>query len=338
MSLTDTPFPDAAAAPSTFAFGGSPPHVERGRIHVSLPLRHAGERAVGVPYECVGPADAPVVFVAGGISADRHVAAHAADDTPGWWDALAGDGRVLDTRRLRVLAIDWLGSDGTLDVPLDTADQADAIAAVLDRLGIARLHAFVGASYGAMVGLQLAARHPSRLGALLAISGAHRAHPYAAAGRALQRRIVRSGTTPRVALSLARQLARLSYRTPEEFAERFPAPAIVADGRVAVAADEYLESRGALDAVRLSPVAFVRLTESIDLHAVDPAAVRVPTTVVAVGEDRLVPSADLHALAAGLGATCRLHHLRSRFGHDAFLAEPAPFAAILREFLCGVPA
>src|SRR5688572_6331038 len=152
MSLTDTTFPEAAAAPSAYAFGGPPPHVERGRIHVSLTLRHAGERAVGVPYECVGPADAPVVLVAGGISADRHVAAHAADDTPGWWDALAGDGRALDTRRLRVLAIDWLGSDGTLDAPLDTADQADAMAVVLDRLGIARLHAFVGASYGAMVG------------------------------------------------------------------------------------------------------------------------------------------------------------------------------------------
>src|SRR5204862_400073 len=164
-------------------------------------------------------------------------AAHDADDTPGWWAALAGDGRALDTRRFRLLCIDWLGSDGTLDVPLDTADQADAIACVLDRLGIGRAAAFVGASYGAMVGLQFAARHPARLGALLAISGAHRAHPYAAAGRALQRRIVRAAqagagvagtggagaacaTSPRVALSLARQLARLSYRTPEEFAER----------------------------------------------------------------------------------------------------------------------
>jgi homoserine O-acetyltransferase len=335
MSLADTPAPSRSTESFSCGSSGPPPHCERGRIAADLSLRHAGERTVLVAYECVGPAGAPVVVVAGGISADRHVAAHADDATPGWWDALAGAGRAIDTRRVRLLAIDWLGADGTLDAPLDTADQADAIAAVLDRLGIARALAFVGASYGAMVGLQFAARHGARLGALLAISGAHRAHPYASAGRALQRRIVRAGTSPRIALSLARQLARLSYRTPEEFAERFPAPATVVDGRVEVAADAYLESRGAHDAVRLSPVAFLRLTESIDLHAVDPGAIGVPTTLVAVGEDRLVPSADLHALAASLGTTCRLHHLRSRFGHDAFLADPEPFAAIVRECLAG---
>jgi homoserine O-acetyltransferase len=64
--------------------------------------------------------------------------------------------------------------------------------------------------------------------------------------------------------------------------------------------------------------------------------VRTPTTLVAVAEDRLVPSADLHALAAALGSTCRLHHLRSRVGHDAFLVEHVAIRAIVAEFLRGV--
>jgi homoserine O-acetyltransferase len=313
----------------------APRQVLRGRCHATLALRHAGTHDVTLDYECTGPADAPLIVVAGGISAHRHLAPNALDESPGWWDTQAGSGRALDTAHWRLLAIDWLGADGALDVPIDSADQADAIAAVLAHLGVERAHAFVGASYGAMVGLQFAARHPRRVGALLAISGAHRPHPFACAARALQRRIVRAGAEPRAALSLARQLAMLTYRTPEEFAERFAAPATLRDGRAEVASDAYLEACGARDAARLSPVAFLRLTESIDLHAVDPAQVRAPTTLVAVGEDRLVPSADLHALAAQLGATCRLHHLRARTGHDAFLTEHGAIATILREFLAG---
>ena len=49
---------------------------------------------------------------------------------------------------------------GTLppeDVAIDTHDQARAIAAVLDRLGVARARAVVGSSYGGMVALAFAA-------------------------------------------------------------------------------------------------------------------------------------------------------------------------------------
>ena len=334
MSLTETvsrPAPsdgEAACAPSLFSDDSV------GRIIRRLPLRHAGWREVGIGYECQGPIGAPVVIVAGGISATRHLSAHAGDQAPGWWQEQVGADRAIDTGKLRVLAIDWLGADGTLDAPIDSADQADALAAVLDHLGIARVAAFVGCSYGAMVGLQFAARHGDRLGQLLAISGAHRAHPYAIAWRALQRNIVRSGIAdPHAALSLARQLAMLSYRTPEEFAERFAVPIRIESDVARCDAEDYLAVCGQRYADRWSAVAFLRLSESIDLHAVDPATVRVPTTLVAVSEDRLVPSADLHALAERLPGPHRLHHLRSRYGHDAFLKEPERIGEIIGEVL-----
>src|SRR5690606_24164950 len=110
-----------------------------------------------------------------------------------------------------------------------------ALAAVLDALAVRRLQALIGASYGAMVGLQFAARHGARVDRLVAISGAHRAHPYATAWRSVQRAIVGLGgnaSQRRSALSIARQLALLSYRTPDEFAKRFDAPAAHRDGVV----------------------------------------------------------------------------------------------------------
>ncbi|MEO6365764.1 MAG: homoserine O-succinyltransferase [Luteimonas sp.] len=308
----------------------------QGRADIHLELRHAGKRALSIAWESVGAADAPVVFVAGGISATRHVIASAAFPDAGWWQVQAG---VLDPRRVRVLAIDWIGADGSLDAPIDSADQADAIAAVLDVLGIDTLAAFVGCSYGAMVGLQLAARHPARLRQLVAISGCLRPHPYASAWRALQRQIVALGQLQcdeTHGLSLARQLAMLSYRTPEEFGERFDAGVDIAGGRARCAAEDYLDACGARFVERFSATAFLRLSESVDLHRVETAPITVPTTVVTIAEDRLIPVADAYALIENIRAETRLRVLRSRYGHDAFLKEAEAIAGLLQEALADV--
>ena len=313
----------------------------RGSFLRVLNLRHAGPRQLRLSFEWQGPVGAPVLLVAGGISAHRHVAASPSFPEPGWWPQQAGPGLALDTSRFRVLAVDWIGADGSLDVAIDSADQADAFAAVLDRLGLDRVAAFIGCSYGAMVGLQFAARHPQRLGCLLAISGADSAHPYSSAWRALQRRIVALGRSEggsREALSLARQLAMLSYRTPEDFAGRFAAPVELVDGHARCAAEDYLDACGSSYVARTPLTAFLRLSESIDLHQVAAETICVPTVLVAIEEDRLVPAHSLIALSERLPATRRLHLLRSRYGHDAFLKEAPAIAAIIRSTLadcCG---
>ena len=307
----------------------------RGEFDFGIAMRHAGQRSIRVRWQRLGNQEAPTVVVQGGISADRNAGATTTAG-PGWWQAQIGADRALDPNHLQVLSIDWLGSDGTLDAPIDTTDQADAIAATLDRLRIAWIAAFVGCSYGALVGLQFAARYPARLQKLIAISGAHRPHPYASALRALQRKVVALGQlqcADELGLSIARQLAMLTYRTPEEFEQRFVADTVIDGAHVRCAAEDYLEVCGARYAQRWSPTAFLRLSESIDLHRVDPARITVPTTLVAVEGDRLVPPADVHASAERIAAPTRVHVLHSLYGHDAFLKEIEPIDAILRAAL-----
>lgn len=325
-----SPYRAPSRLPST-----SPVDATRGSVAAVLVMRHAGTRRLPLAYELLGAGDAPALLVAGGISSGRHVAASGSFPEAGWWDPQVGRGRALDPARHRILAIDWLGADGTLDAPIDPADQADAIAAMLDALGIGTLAAFVGCSYGAMVGLQFAARHGARLQQLVAISGSHRAHPFSSAWRSLQRQAVALGALQcdgANGLALARQLAVLSYRTPEEFAGRFGAAEVV-DGRVRVAAEEYLEHCSARYVARTSPTAFVRLSESIDLQALDPERIDVPVTVVAVAQDRLVPLEDAYRLVERLRGRSRLQALHSIYGHDAFLKETAAIAAVLRAAL-----
>lgn len=346
MSLSAQPASESVVAEGGVAFaafdgGGFSPSFDdapvaaatRGVCRVELNLRHAGRRRVRIAWECVGAANAPVLVVQGGISATRHVASSAAHPESGWWESQRA---VFDPDAFRVVSIDWLGADGVLDCTLDPSDQADAIAAVLDALGIARVHAFVGASYGAMVGLQFAARHAARLGRLVAISGAHRSHPQATAFRVIQRRIVRLGRNQaavREALALARALAVIGYRSAAEFDARFDAAPTITGDTTRFAVEDYFDAIGPRFVARFTPNAYLRLSESIDLQQVNPAQVSVPTELVAVQQDQIVPPTDVYALAEGLGAGCRVHRIDSVYGHDAFLKEVDAIGLILRNAL-----
>ncbi len=98
--------------------------------------------------------------------------------------------------------------------------------ALLDHLGMQKLGAIVGASYGGMVALAFGERYPDRVERLVVISAADVAHPMATAWRSVQRSIVRLGISanqPAAGLELARALAMSTYRSPEEFAARFRA-------------------------------------------------------------------------------------------------------------------
>jgi len=302
---------------------------------------HFGGRLdrVELAYRLAGARGAPVVAVLGGISAGRNVFS-LQPGAPGWWEDAIGPGRALDTDRYRVLGIDFLGGShrstgpdvGQVFPSVSAFDQARLLVALMDRLGIARLRASLGASYGGMVTLALAQAHPQRVEHAVVLSAAHRTHPMSTAWRSVQRAIVRyalgHGEGPR-GLVLARALAMATYRSAREFEERFPGQAEATPEGFRFPVESYLLARGESYAAVYRPEAFVCLSESIDLHRVDPAAIRVPTTLLGVEEDQLVPLADMRQLRDQHGGNCSLIEISSIYGHDAFLKE----TEVLRDLL-----
>jgi homoserine O-acetyltransferase/O-succinyltransferase len=289
------------------------------------------------PYEVIGPRGAPVVVALGGISASRHVCANAVDGRPGWWEALVGPGRAVDTSQRQVLSFDYIdggrGNDGRPERRVTTHDQADALAAVLDEIGVARVEAIVGASYGGMVALAFAERYPDRVESLVVISAPDGPHPMSTAVRAVQRRVVELGLDNGCAsdaLALARALAMTTYRSAGEFADRFDSrPSRSTENDAVFPVEEYLLHHGERFAATWRPERFLALSLSGDLHRVDASAIRTPTLVVAAEGDAIVPRIQLEALAARLGGPARLVDLPTTTGHDAFLTEPAALGAIL---------
>ena len=297
--------------------------------------------ASAATHEIAGPDGAPVILALGGISATRHVARTDDNQAPGWWSDIVHPGGAIDTTRRRVLGVQWLdggrGADGQPTRVVTTHDQAAAIVARLDALGIDRVDAAIGASYGGMVALALAERWPERVRRVVAISAAHESTPMATAIRAIERRIVTLGVdTGRVTegMTIARALAMTTYRTATELAERFPLlPTQGSNGRVEFDVERYLLHNGAHFAARTAPERFLALSLSADLHCVTPERIAVPVTVIAATGDTLVTAAQTRELARRLPRLAARLLLRSRVGHDAFLVEPARLGRLLTSAL-----
>lgn len=282
---------------------------------------------VAIRYSLWGPAGAPLVIALGGISAHRRC--------DRWWGGVFGPDRALDPHRYRVLSMDWLDRFWPDGRPVSTAQQATALASVLNHLGIATAHSIIGASYGAMAGLAFAARFPERIGRLLAISGAHAPHPMAVAQRLIQRRIVELGMRTGhgdEALEIARALALTTYRPDTLFARRFGSD----DSQVVLdKLSNYFDLQGQRFRSGFDPSRYLCLSESLDRHRLDPSAIRCPVELVAVDSDTLVPPGQLRGLASALGRRGRYREIRSDFGHDAFLKEHETFNPLIRHAIEG---
>ena len=301
-------------------------------FEVALPERLAAFGPT-VRATLVGRGNGPTVVVLGGISADRF-ACQDAHGGPGWWAGLVGEGAAIDPADRAVLSVDFAADAAGRAAP-STQDQAAVVLAAMDAAGVASA-AFVGASYGGMVALSLAATHPDRATRLVVVSADASPHPMATALRELQRRTVALGIERGCgleALAIARGLAMLSYRTDEEFGERFAGGLGSSDPRATTAPGAYLRACGDAFTRRMSPERFLSLSGSIDRHAVDPACVVAPVLLIGADPDKLVPTSQMRNLAKRLGGPAALHILRSRYGHDMFLKEAAAIGRLVAPFL-----
>ncbi len=282
-----------------------------------------------------GPKDAPVIIVLGGISASRFVSDNGQGGR-GWWSPLVRPGGPVDTNRFQVLGYDFapgVESDNRPDC-ITTQDQAMRMKALLDHNGIERAAAIIGSSYGGMTALAFAQNYPERVGQLCIIGAAHRPYPIGVGWRGIQRRVVRLGIAagrPKDGLKLARELAMTTYRTPEEFSDRF---ALNETSTTPSQFDicNYLGSRGDAFADLMDAERFLALSESIDLHRVDPEKITAPTLLMSAISDQLAPLPDMRELRDRLGGPSELFTFTSLFGHDAFLKEFDMMAPRLEAF------
>lgn len=162
-------------APFTFASGESMEHLE-------------------IAYETYGKLNADAsnaILLFHALSGSQHAAGicravpgtdarWTEDCHHGWWEPFIGPGRALDTRKFFVICANYLGGcyGSTGPASIDpatgkpfaarfpsvlTADVVRAHALLLDHLGIAHLHAVMGASVGGLLSINFATMFPERV-------------------------------------------------------------------------------------------------------------------------------------------------------------------------------
>ena len=186
------------------------------RQYFALPspfaMKRGGElHGAHVAYETWGTLNAArdnAVLILTGLSPSAHAASNAHDDTPGWWEAMLGDGKAIDTSRWFVICVNSLGSDkgSTCPASIDPAtgevyrlsfpdlsleDVANAAHAAVSSLGIAQLACLIGCSMGGMSALAYMLLHPGSARCHISVDTAPQAQPFAIAIRSLQREAIR---------------------------------------------------------------------------------------------------------------------------------------------------
>lgn len=314
------------------------------------------------------------VMIMPALSASSHARSGPDDPTPGWWEQMVGDGGYIDTRRYRVICAAILGSPfGSTsalsinprtgepygcDFPQITpADQARCHAWLLDHLGIDRVRCVVGASLGGMQTLQFAALFPQRLERVVSISATGKTTPGTVALRRVGRSAIMNdpdyrggryeGKGPARGLAIARELGTITYRSRDEFNQRFDwnpsGPTSIHSLPFEV--EQYLEHQGKRFVDRFDANCYLILSRCMDLmdlgfgqatYAEGVLRMRCPLLILGVDRDMLIPLSEQQHLAHLLENHDREVHfeaLASIYGHDAFLKEFEWFGPRIRSFI-----
>lgn len=320
-----------------------------------------------------------VVLLFTGLSPSAHAASSPQDPSPGWWEYMIGPGKPLDTDRFHIICVNSLGScfgsTGPASInpctgqryaqsfpELSIEDIAAAARQALHVLGIEHLHTVMGPSLGGMTALCFAVDYPSAIDNLVLISSAASAAPSAIAIRSLQREVIRSdgdwmggdydtGKGPKEGMRLARKIGLMSYRSAEEWRERFgrervaPGEAVPPFG-IEFQIEAYLDANARKFIGDFDANCYLYLSRSMDWfdlseHAdnLEDALARIRakhTLVIGVDTDFLFPiyqQREIAELLQNLGRQVEFIAMPSLQGHDAFLSDQARFARAVEQFL-----
>jgi homoserine O-acetyltransferase len=269
----------------------------------TFPMKRGGTlHGARIAYETWGTPNAArdnAILILTGLSPDAHAAANAGNAEPGWWEAMLGPGKAIDSDRWFVVCVNTLGSckgstgpasinPGTgalyrLAFPeLSIEDSADAAAHVLHGLGIERLACVIGNSMGGMSALAFLLRHPGIARSHINISGAAHALPFSIAIRSLQREAIRLDPLwnhgdyddthyPESGMRMARKLGVITYRSALEWDGRFGRVRLDSDRRddedpfgLEFEVESYLEGHARRFVRNFDPNCYLYLSRSMD--------------------------------------------------------------------------
>ena len=258
-----------------------------------------------------------------------------------WWPDFLGAGKPLDPASDFVVCANVLGGCagstgpgelpqlGGQPAPITLRDMARVGRALLEHLGVRRVRV-IGASMGGMLAYAWLLECPDLVEKAVIIGAPARHSPWATGLNTAARNAIAAAPGGE-GLKVARQIAMLSYRSPESLAvtqagERRPGVPAIAS---------YLEYQGDKLAARFCEQSYCTLTRAMDAFQPGDQELRqisAPVLVVGISSDVLYPAAEVRSFATLLPHG-RYWELQSIHGHDAFLMDPQDLPQRVQAFL-----
>ena len=343
-------------------------------------------------YEAYGDPSDPTVLVCHALTGSQNVAPLGesgegqAGQARAWWGDVVGPGKAIDTGAYHVVCVNapgsCYGSSGPAatdpetgepygtDFPAVTVrDWTRAQRALLDDLGVGRLHAVVGGSVGGMNALDWAVAYPDDVRRVVPVAAAARLDPQCLALDAIARRAITTdpdwqggdyygGPRPTDGLSLARQIGHVMYLSKDSMERKFGRRAAGRDAsrdsfpvdRAAAYfpyrdVESYLDYQAERFVDRFDPNSYLYLTRAMDDYDLSAGYGTDAEALAAFEGQALFVSftGDWHFTVEQSEAVAEsardadvpiAHHVvSSDHGHDAFLVEPGKVGPPLRDFL-----
>jgi homoserine O-acetyltransferase len=210
--------------------------------------------SVSVAYQTYGTLNSGrsnCILVCHALTGDQYVAGkHPISGKPGWWSALVGPEKAIDTNRFFVVCANVLGgcmgSTGPKEInpttgepwgltfPIITIrDMVQAQVKLIDHIGVDKVLCVVGGSMGAMQTLEWAHRHPDRVFSAVPIAGSYRHSAQNIAFHEVGRQAIvadpdwshgnylEKATTPKRGLAVARMAAHITYLSETALHRKF---------------------------------------------------------------------------------------------------------------------
>ena len=315
--------------------------VEPKRLELRLPeggyrLETGGVlKKIEVAYEeCGAPmSDGNVIYICHALTGDAHVAGiRPGEDKPsGWWEEMIGPNRAIDTNRFHVICANVLGgckgTTGPMSTNPDTghpygssfpqhtlSDTVDVFRMLLAQLGVGKLAALIGGSYGGLQVMDWATRHPEEMEKVCIIASSASLNTQALAFDVVGRASITDdpewnggdyyevgdGKGPKVGLASARQLAHITYLSRDLLQEKFrrelqrnfvEAPADErarreADFKTYFQIESYLDYQAMKFVRRFDANSYLHITRSMDLFDAGERYGSLDAACARIGKDR----------------------------------------------------
>jgi homoserine O-acetyltransferase/O-succinyltransferase len=321
------------------------------------------------------------ILVLHALTGDSHAFGQAtkAHPTAGWWNGVIGPGLAIDTDKYFVVAPNMLGgcqgSTGPTSLDkkgkeygarfpyLTIRDQVEAQHELTGQLGIRRWKAIIGGSMGGMQVLEWAIMFPSLMDKIAVLAAPAFSNADQIALNSVQIEAIKAdplfndgdyydasaGQGPYRGLALARRMALLNYRSPEELNVRFERSwqskvnPFGDGGRFAV--ESYLDFHGNKFTRRFDANSYLTLVEAMNSHdiargrgSIKKAVQKIKAEMLVVGidSDRLFPiktQLDIIGAKPKKLFQDKLHVIKSDYGHDGFLIEAEKVGKLISKLL-----